>query len=118
MLYESENYQKELKKELVDLTKMNAMAISAFNYETKRLAFTLDRTKHCFMIQEIDNELKSEVLFALSFHSRLISLREDLKWGAEESEKKVTYLRMMQITEKTKEIKYFLKNTTNEDRNR
>lgn len=77
---------------------MSAMASNEFDYEIKKLIFTLDISKHCFVIQEIDNDLKSEVLFALSFHSRLINLREDLKWGAEESEKKVTYLRMMQIT--------------------
>lgn len=62
----------------------------------------MDISKHCFVIQEIDESLKSEVLFALSFHSRLINLREDLKWGAENSEKKVGYQRMMQITEKAK----------------
>jgi hypothetical protein len=42
------------------------------------------------------------VLFALSFHSKIIDLREDLKWGPEESEKKISYLRMMLMTEKIK----------------
>lgn len=97
---------------------MAEMASSEFNYETKKLEFTLDISKHCFVIQEIDEELKLEVLFALSFHSRLIDLREDLKWGALHSEVKVGYKRMMQITEKAKEIKYFLKNTNRDDPNR
>ena len=72
----------------------------------------MDISKHCFVIQEIDENLKSEVLFALSFHSRLINLREDLKWGPGNAENKISYQRMMQVTEKAKEIKYFLKNTT------
>ena len=54
------------------------------------------------------------MLFALSFHSKIIDLREDLKWGHEESEKKISYIRMMQVTEKIKEIKDFLKDITKE----
>lgn len=97
---------------------MAMISNNQFDFEIKKLHFTMDISKHCFVIQEIDDELKSQVLFALSFHSRLINLRQDLKWGAQESEKKVTYLRMMQITQKTKQIKYFLKNTTNDNPNR
>ena len=62
----------------------------------------MDISKHCFVINEIDDKLKSEVLFALSFHSRLISLREDLKWGPEKTQTNVSYQRMMQTTEKAK----------------
>ena len=49
---------------------------------------------------EIDNDLKKDLLFALSFHSKIIELREDLKFGATEAVKKVTYIRMMRVTEK------------------
>lgn len=62
----------------------------------------MDISKHCFVIQEIEDNLKKKVLFALSFHSKIIDLREDLKWGPEEAEKKVSYFRMMQVTEKIK----------------
>lgn len=99
MVFEGEQISGiDKKKELIDLNKMSAMASNEFNYEIKKLEFTMDISKHCFVIQEIDEDLKSEVLFALSFHSRLINLREDLKWGAVNSEKKVSYQRMMEIT--------------------
>ena len=49
---------------------------------------------------EIDDDLKKDLLFALSFHSVIIKLREDLKFGAIEAAKKITYLRMMQVTAK------------------
>jgi hypothetical protein len=58
--------------------------------------------------------LKKEVLFALSFHSKIIDLREDLKWGPKKSEDKIKYKRMMQVNEKIKEIKDFLKNVPKE----
>lgn len=70
----------------------------------------MEISKNCFIIKEIEDELKSQCLFALSFHSRIIDLREDLKWGYQESSKKISYIRMMQVTEKIKEIKDFLKN--------
>lgn len=54
------------------------------------------------------------MLFALSFHSKIIDLREDLKEDYIESEKKIEYLRIMQVTEKIKEIKDFLKNCSKE----
>ena len=54
------------------------------------------------------------MLFALSFHSKIIDLREDLKEDYIESEKKIEYLRIMQVTEKIKEIKDFLKNCPKE----
>lgn len=63
---------------------------------------------------EIDNDLKKDLLFALSFHSKIIELREDLKFGATEAAKKVTYIRMMRVTEKIREIKDFLKNCSGE----
>ena len=58
--------------------------------------------------------MKKEVLFALSFHSKIIDLREDLKWGPKKSEDKIKYKRMMQVNEKIKEIKDFLKNVPKE----
>jgi hypothetical protein len=57
------------------------MSLNEQEYEVRKLEFTLDISKHCFIIQEIDDELKKKVLFALSFHSKIIDLREDLKWG-------------------------------------
>ena len=54
------------------------------------------------------------MLFALSFHSKIIDLRDDLKEGYKESMKKISYIRMMQVTEKIKEIKDFLKNCPKE----
>ena len=64
---------------------------------------------------EIEDELKKDLLFALSFHSVIIRLREDLKFGAMEAMKKIGYLRMMQVTTKIKEIKRFLKNCLEEE---
>ena len=57
------------------------MALAEQEYEIKQLEFTMDISKHCFVIQEIEDDLKKKVLFALSFHSKIIDLREDLKWG-------------------------------------
>lgn len=74
----------------------------------------MEISKNCFTILEIDTNLKKQVLFALSFHSKIIDLREDLKWGHQESEDKISYIRMMQVTEKIKEIKDFLKNVPKE----
>ena len=61
--------------------KLAQMSLNEQEYEVRKLEFTLDISKHCFIIQEIDDELKKKVLFALSFHSKIIDLREDLKWG-------------------------------------
>lgn len=83
-------------------------------YEVKKVKFTLEISKNCFIIKEIDASLKKEVLFALSFHSKIIDLREDLKWGPRKSEQNISYIRMMQVTEKIKEIKDFLKNVPKE----
>ena len=55
------------------------------------------------------------MLFALSFHSVIIKLREDLKYGAIEAAKKISYLRMMQVTYKIREIKRFIKDCSEED---
>jgi hypothetical protein len=51
----------------------------------------------------------------LSFHSTIINLREDLKWGATDAMKKVSYLRMMKVTEKIAEINDFLKDCSSND---
>jgi len=51
----------------------------------------------------------------LSFHSTIINLREDLKWGATDAMKKVNYLRMMKVTEKIAEINDFLKDCSSND---
>ena len=85
-------------------------------YKTRKLVFTKNKAqKHCFVIQEIDDDLKKDVLFALSFHSVIINLREDLKWGAIEAAKKIDYFRMMKVTEKIFEIKQFLKNCSHKE---
>lgn len=74
-----------MEEELFPKAKLAHMALNEQEYEIKKLEFTLDISKHCFVIQEIDDELKKKVLFALSFHSKIIDLREDLKWGPEEA---------------------------------
>ena len=43
----------------VDTVKMSELTNNEFNFEIKKLEFTLDVSKHCFVIQEIDDELKS-----------------------------------------------------------
>lgn len=70
--------------------------------------------EHCFVINEIEDELKKDLLFALSFHSVIIRLKDDLKYGAIEAVKKISYLRMMQVTNKIREIKKFIKNCGDE----
>lgn len=84
-------------------------------YEIKQVKFTIEISKNCFMIKEIDDDLKKQCLFALSFHAKIIDLREDLKWGWKDSQEKIKYRRLMQVTEKIKEIKDFLKNCKKED---
>ena len=80
-------------------------------YEIRPLVFRKNvAQEHCFTIMEIPDELKEQLLFALSFHSVIIRLREDLKYGAIEAAKKISYLRMMQVTSKIREIKKFIKN--------
>jgi len=59
--------------------------------------------------------LKQQLLFALSFHSVIIRLREDLKFGAIEAAKKITYLKMMQVNTKVREIKKFIKDCKDEE---
>lgn len=71
--------------------------------------------EHCFTIMEIPDDLKEQLLFALSFHSVIIRLREDLKYGAIEAAKKISYLRMMQVTSKIREIKRFIKDCSEEE---
>jgi hypothetical protein len=51
---------------------------------------------------EIEDDLKQQLLFALSFHSVIIRLREDLKYGAIEAAKKINYLKMMQVNNKVR----------------
>lgn len=85
---------------------MRRLLKQEIEYKTRRLVFTQNRAqKHCFVIQQIDDQLKKDVLFALSFHSVIINLREDLKWGAIEAGKKIDYFRMMKVTEKIFQIK-------------
>ena len=50
---------------------------------------------HLSFSNEINDELKGSLLFALSFHSRLINLSNDMKYGSVEAAQKVTYLGMM-----------------------
>lgn len=90
---------------------MRALYKKNIEYNIKPLVFKKSVTnEHCFIIQEIDDDLKKELLFALSFHSVIIRLREDLQYGAIDAARKISYLRMMQVTNKIKEIKTFLKN--------
>jgi hypothetical protein len=77
---------------------LNKLAVNELEYEVKKVKFTLEISKNCFTIKEIDAGLKKQVLFALSFHSKIIELREDLKWGHVESQGKIDYIRMMQVT--------------------
>lgn len=94
--------EEDVSTDYVSISKLNKMAVNELEYETKNVKFTLEISKNCFIIKEIEDDLKKQVLFALSFHSKIIDLREDLKWGFEESEQKITYIRMMQVTEKIK----------------
>ena len=45
----------------------------------------------------------------------IIQLREDLQYGAIEAAKKISYLRMMQVNTKIREIKKFIKNCSEEE---
>ena len=100
----------------IDLAKMKALYKREIEYNIRPLAFKESVTQeHCFIIMEIDDDLKRELLFAMSFHSVIIRLREDLQWGAIEAAKKISYLRMMQVTTKIKEIKNFIKNCSEEE---
>lgn len=95
---------------------MKALYKREIEYNIRPLAFKKSVTQeHCFIIMEIDDDLKRELLFAMSFHSVIIRLREDLQWGAIEAAKKISYLRMMQVTTKIKEIKNFIKNCSEEE---
>ena len=67
-------------------------------YEVKKVKFTIEISKNCFIIKEIEDSLKKQCLFALSFHAKIIDLREDLKWDWEDSQKKIKYRRLMQVT--------------------
>ena len=100
----------------IDLAKMKSLYAKEIEYNTRALAFKKSVTQeHCFVIMEIEDDLKRQLLFAISFHSVIIRLREDLQWGAIEAAKKVSYLRMMQVTSKIKEIKTFIKDCSEED---
>ena len=44
-------------------------------YEVQNVKFTTEISKNCFMIKEIDDDLKKQCLFALSFHAKIIDLR-------------------------------------------
>lgn len=99
----------------ISILKLNKLAVNELEYEVKKANFTIEISKNCFIIKEIEDDLKKQCLFALSFHSKIIDLREDLKWGYQESSQKITYIRMMQVTEKIKQIKDFLKNCSKEE---
>lgn len=77
---------------------MKKLSKNELEYIPRKLQFSPDISKNCFVIQEIEDGLKKELLFALSFHSTIINLREDLKWGATDAMKKVSYIRMMKVT--------------------
>jgi hypothetical protein len=101
--------------DFISIPRLNKLAVNELEYEVKKVNFTMEISKNCFVIKEIEDDLKKQCLFALSFHSKIIDLREDLKWGYQESSEKITYIRMMQVTEKIKEIKDFLKNCSKEE---
>jgi hypothetical protein len=95
---------------------MKSLYKREIEYNIRPLAFKKSVTQeHCFVIMEIEDDLKRDLLFAMSFHSVIIRLREDLQWGAIEAAKKINYLRMMQVTNKIKEIKTFIKNCSEEE---
>lgn len=52
----------------------NAVVEGSLEYVRKDLELTEEVPTHCFIIMEIDDDTKKEVLFALSFHQTLISL--------------------------------------------
>jgi hypothetical protein len=54
---------------------MKRLAKNELEYHIKKLKFSSDISKNCFVIQEIDDNLKKELLFALSFHSTIINLK-------------------------------------------
>lgn len=118
---EEESLQESLNKyrdpdARIDLARMKHLYKKNIEYNIRPLAFKKSVTQeHCFVIMEIEDDLKKELLFALSFHSVIIRLREDLQWGAIEAAKKISYLRMMQVTTKIKEIKNFIKNCSDEE---
>lgn len=67
----------------VDLGKMRTLYKKEIEYNIKAMIFRKSvAQEHCFVIMEIPDELKEQLLFALSFHSVIIRLREDLKYGA------------------------------------
>ena len=67
----------------IDLNRMRELYKKQIEYEIRPLVFRKNvAQEHCFTIMEIPDELKEQLLFALSFHSVIIRLREDLKYGA------------------------------------
>lgn len=105
----------EKSEDFISIAKLNKLAVNEVEYEIKKVKFTIEISKNCFMIKEIEDTLKKQCLFALSFHAKIIDLREDLKWGWEDSQTNIKYRRLMQVTEKIKEIKDFLKNCSKEE---
>lgn len=60
----------------IDQLKMKILYKKEIEYNVRPLAFKKSVTQeHCFVIMEIEDELKKELLFALSFHSVIIHLR-------------------------------------------
>ena len=57
----------------VDQGKMKSLYAKNIEYNIRPLVFKKSVTnEHCFVIQEIDDDLKKELLFALSFHSVIL----------------------------------------------
>lgn len=51
MLYENQQTKVEDKNNLIDMELMMDMIVKEFNFEVKKVAFTMDISKHCFIIQ-------------------------------------------------------------------
>ena len=95
-------YEEQKSDDFVSIPKLNRLAVNELEYEVQKVNFTIEISKNCFMIKEIEDDLKKQCLFALSFHAKIIELREDLKWGWEDSQENIKYRRLMQVTEKIK----------------
>jgi hypothetical protein len=60
----------------IDQLKMKYLYKKEIEYNVRPLAFKKSITQeHCFVIEEIEDDLKKDLLFALSFHSVIIRLR-------------------------------------------
>ena len=60
----------------IDLIRMRQLYKKEIEYNIRPLIFRESVTQeHCFVIMEIEDDLKQQLLFALSFHSVIIRLR-------------------------------------------